>query len=605
MPMEVKTNSSDNLVFKISTSVLDRDGDILEPKGVMLENYRNNSVVLFAHNYSNLPIGKSISEKIYQDCIESEVEFAPTAFAQDCKKLCEKGFLNAASVGFIGHESEQIEGSKYGKRYTKWELLEWSIVPVPSNFGSLLQNAKAKGINLDAMEKELKIFEENFEEVKTVITKPGWDETETSFRFRVRDPGLFQEGSFRTVPIKKDKPRVNSVMGRLKDETTLTVQSVIFPKEDDWDLAGAKTWLKEHEDLTKGDDEMIEKAVIPYKKYPLADEGATWDGPKEIAAASVDDLKLMCTWYDSENSENKGAYKLPHHTQSGKMTVWRAVAASMAALLGARGGVSIPDSDRKGVYNHLAKHYADFEKEVPEFKKYTDIELKTLFPEDTKSFSPETKKPDLQGNPSVWDIMDAIRLATNPAEIYNRNSPYIDDLYPTRYPSGSVVIEKMEKCYLYQYEYKDGVAILSADFMELEEVYKPKGFFQKSGATLSSKTKKMLDEIHANINGCNGRLRKFIDSSGIAEDEPPDPGKSSLDATIKILDIPEVKQALEEIKSQVLLLCPKDANKDINLDAIEFPKAEKHAAHNELGIKPEELKQLITEIINNQIKGGS
>jgi len=53
----------------------------------------------------------------------------------------------------------------------------------------------------------------------------------------------------------------------------------------------------------------------------------------------------------------------------------------MAALLGARGGVNIPDADRKGVYNHLAKHYKQFDKEVPEFREYTETELKAMFPE--------------------------------------------------------------------------------------------------------------------------------------------------------------------------------------------------------------------------------
>jgi phage head maturation protease len=159
LPMEIKASETGNLVFKISTKSMDRDEDIMEPMGCDLTNYRANPVVLFAHNYQSPPIGKSIRESIYPEFIESEVEFAPTDFAQDCKKLCEGGFLNAASVGFNGIESEPVQGSKWGKHYTKWELLEWSVVPVPANAGSLIQGAKAKGLNLDAMEKELKEIE--------------------------------------------------------------------------------------------------------------------------------------------------------------------------------------------------------------------------------------------------------------------------------------------------------------------------------------------------------------------------------------------------------------------------------------------------------------
>jgi len=40
----------------------------------------------------------------------------------------------------------------------------------------------------------------------------------------------------------------------------------------------------------------------------------------------------------------------------------------MQALLGARGGVDIPEEDRNPVYNHLALHYQQFEKEPPQLE---------------------------------------------------------------------------------------------------------------------------------------------------------------------------------------------------------------------------------------------
>jgi HK97 family phage prohead protease len=117
------------------------------------------------------------------------------------------------------------------------------------------------------------------------------------------------------------------------------------------------------------------KGVIPFKEYPTDPEDAPWDGPAEIKAAEVADLKVICTWFDSENPDIKNSYKLPHHRAKGYKVVWRGVAAAMAALLGSRGGVNIPEADRQGVYNHLAKHYAQFEKEPPEFKEYSDKDL--------------------------------------------------------------------------------------------------------------------------------------------------------------------------------------------------------------------------------------
>jgi hypothetical protein len=37
-------------------------------------------------------------------------------------------------------------------------------------------------------------------------------------------------------------------------------------------------------------------------------------------------------------------------------------------------GTSIPDGDRRGVYNHLERHYRQFEKEAPEFRSLSEVE---------------------------------------------------------------------------------------------------------------------------------------------------------------------------------------------------------------------------------------
>lgn len=99
---------------------------------------------------------------------------------------------------------------------------------------------------------------------------------------------------------------------------------------------------------------------------PLADIDTSWDGGRQVAAAEVEDLQVMCAWVDAENADTKGAYKLPHHEAGGQhATIWHGVTAAMGALMGARGGVDIPASDRQGVYNHLARHYREFDREPP------------------------------------------------------------------------------------------------------------------------------------------------------------------------------------------------------------------------------------------------
>jgi hypothetical protein len=66
------------------------------------------------------------------------MEFAPAgvdAHIDAVRTLWEHGFLNAASVGFTPKAGTPT--GKGGTRYTEWELLEFSIVPIPANADAL------------------------------------------------------------------------------------------------------------------------------------------------------------------------------------------------------------------------------------------------------------------------------------------------------------------------------------------------------------------------------------------------------------------------------------------------------------------------------------
>jgi hypothetical protein len=105
-------------------------------------------------------------------------------------------------------------------------------------------------------------------------------------------------------------------------------------------------------------------SVIAYKKTPLAHGNTKWDAGEEVKRASVDDLKIMCTYFDDDGSK-KGDYHLPHHLGDGEHAcVWDGVAAAAAAVQGAR-GASIPADVLDGVRKHLAGHYKDFDKGEP------------------------------------------------------------------------------------------------------------------------------------------------------------------------------------------------------------------------------------------------
>jgi len=109
------------------------------------------------------------------------------------------------------------------------------------------------------------------------------------------------------------------------------------------------------------------KTGIPYKKYQLADKETTWDAGKEVKKATVDDLKEMCAVIVGD-PENKGSYKLPHHTVDGYKTVWRGVTNATVRLTATK----MPEEDVPKVKEHLGKHYKDFG-EAPPWEKNKDL----------------------------------------------------------------------------------------------------------------------------------------------------------------------------------------------------------------------------------------
>ena len=74
--------------------------------------------------------------------------------------------------------------------------------------------------------------------------KPAPDVTENTIRIRVRDPGGFKEGSFRTISIDKSGG-IQAVIGRPEGKDTTEVQSYIFDKSK-WDVERARKWVSEH-----------------------------------------------------------------------------------------------------------------------------------------------------------------------------------------------------------------------------------------------------------------------------------------------------------------------------------------------------------------------
>ena len=158
--VKIDTNATERTVTAtISTGEVDRDNEVLVPKGGDFTNFLKNPVVLWAHNYYEPPIGKALWIKKVTDKIIAKMEFAETEKANEIYDLFKGGFLNAFSIGFapVMAESSSPTPDEIKKNpelanarrvYRKWELLEFSPVPVPANPDALAMAVKSLDVSL-------------------------------------------------------------------------------------------------------------------------------------------------------------------------------------------------------------------------------------------------------------------------------------------------------------------------------------------------------------------------------------------------------------------------------------------------------------------------
>ncbi len=143
---EVKVLSDNEIELVGSTETVDRDGDIVVPSGIDLKNFKRNPVILAGHNYRDPAIGKGVATK-REGKLVFKVIFPPEGdnpMADIYRKLYKGGFMRAGSIGFIPTEWSDTKDKKgaFIRTYSKSELLEFSLVTVPSNPDAVVQNSK-------------------------------------------------------------------------------------------------------------------------------------------------------------------------------------------------------------------------------------------------------------------------------------------------------------------------------------------------------------------------------------------------------------------------------------------------------------------------------
>jgi len=118
--------------------------------------------------------------------------------------------------------------------------------------------------------------------------------------------------------------------------------------------------------------------------HHTATDDRAWDGPANEGRLRKDEseayYKSAFAWQDPEGDpKTKGAYRFIHHLVDGGGDVGaastRACSSAIGVLNGGRGGTTIPDADRRGVYNHLAAHLKDADMTPPDLRESGDSEI--------------------------------------------------------------------------------------------------------------------------------------------------------------------------------------------------------------------------------------
>ena len=246
VPADTKFEEGERAAISyITTNEVDRDKEIVDPKGAMLKDYRKHPVVLFGHNYSQLPIGRNEWIKADEKGLIAKTVYANTPEAEKIYQYRKDGFPLAESIGFVPikfrdlDEAEQKTNKGARRIYDKWILLEYSDVAVPSNPGAM-EIAVSKGL-LTGLDE----FEVDDTDIVQIEDKT-WEEEGNDIKHTIRNQELFQSDSFRLLPLTRTSPKVFGVAGKLKDQDSLILQSIRFYKGNGWDKVKAKSWAEKY-----------------------------------------------------------------------------------------------------------------------------------------------------------------------------------------------------------------------------------------------------------------------------------------------------------------------------------------------------------------------
>jgi hypothetical protein len=260
-----KARDDGSVKFRLTERKVDRYGEVVLPDGVVLDHYRNNPIVLVQHGFhpgrGQLPVGKldMDSVKITKRAFDADVIFDESGadpFAMMVAQKVRDGFLNSGSIGFnaIDVSKEPVAKGQTGPTFTKWELMEFSIVSIPA-----LPSALAK---------------REFMEIREAIKENFGEDHITDFDGFVNRYFNLEQKDFE-IPQVKDDPNladmlnnIQEINGRVKQLEIAIKQDIEEPDPNNVTVEISETTLREIEETMTRIQETAEQTVASSDSDP-------------------------------------------------------------------------------------------------------------------------------------------------------------------------------------------------------------------------------------------------------------------------------------------------------------------------------------------------
>ena len=169
--LEMKENNDDDsgkYPVTMSTSEPNRNGRMVVSNFVA-EYYKENPVLLDSHKYDSIEhiVGRVENLRTNNGNLEGDLLFNDQLKGRMAEEMVKNGFLQAVSIGYLPLEFEEkeLESGETVTLITKAELLELSMVSVPSNRKTLIKQVESMD------EKETEQIKDKLDEEARVLSQ--------------------------------------------------------------------------------------------------------------------------------------------------------------------------------------------------------------------------------------------------------------------------------------------------------------------------------------------------------------------------------------------------------------------------------------------------